>query len=38
MNVAVYCRLQDIDYVPTFQDLKTKHEQNKETVGTGFAQ
>ena len=31
------CRLEGIDYVQTFQELKTKHEQNKESVSTAFA-
>ncbi len=31
------CRLEGIDYVSTFQDLKIKYEQNKESVGSAFA-
>ena len=31
------CRLQGIDYVQTFKELKTKYEQNKESVSSAFA-
>ena len=34
---TAYCRLEGIDYVHTFQELKTKYEQNKESVSTAFA-
>ncbi len=37
MNPSAPCRLEGVDYVSTFQELRTKHEQNKEVVPNAFA-
>lgn len=37
VNPSAACRLEGVDYVSTFQELRTKHEQNKEVVPNAFA-
>ena len=37
MKPSAPCRLEGVDYVSTFQELRTKHEQNKEVVPNAFA-